>query len=651
MLNRLVVALAYALALGLAIPGTALAQTYPAKPIRLIIPFPPGGSADTIARLLAQEMSKSLGQPVVAENRPGAGGNIGVDVVAKSTPDGYTIGLAAAGALVINQHLMGKLPYDPVKDLAPVSKLADIPIVVAVANSTPAGSVQDLIAAAKAKPGGLSFGSAGNGTAMHLSGELFKQMAGVDMTHVPYKGSAPAVTDLVSGQLPVAFVDLVSALPQIRAGRVKGLAVASGKRDDHRARPADDRRGGRAGLRRGRLVRAGRAGGHAARYRREAQRRDGAHHGAARSARPRARYRRRARDRHGRRVRRVHRDRAPEVGAGGEGVRREGELASQRRRSMVPVIDVHTHMLTHEWVKMLESHGQPHYTLQEVRGGLRAIHLDGAPFMTPVPAMFDWDLRVANMSECGVDIAVVSLTCPNVFWGGPGRASRPRGHERRDGEGADRVPGPHPLVRSLPWQHAELATEELEARARAGRIRRDGARQHRRQAAHRSRVRAGVEGDRRESAAGAGSPDRAARRRRDGDARVPAHRADRLHVRHVARDLALILDGFFDRFPNLKLIASHGAGALPYLIGRLDICWDNIPACRAKTTERPSSYMRRVYADSVVFAQDALEMACACAGRTTCCTARTTRTPSATWRAASPASTGWRATSGTRCAG
>ncbi len=144
-------------------------------------------------------MSKSLGQPVVAENRPGAGGNIGVDVVAKSAPDGYTIGLAAAGALVINQQLMGKLPYDPVKDVAPVSKLADIPIVGAVANSTPVGSVQDLIAAAKAKPGGLAFGSAGNGTAMQLSGELFKQMASVDMTHVPYKGSAPAVTELVSG--------------------------------------------------------------------------------------------------------------------------------------------------------------------------------------------------------------------------------------------------------------------------------------------------------------------------------------------------------------------------------------------------------------------------------------------------------------------
>jgi tripartite-type tricarboxylate transporter receptor subunit TctC len=230
MLGRLVMAVAHVLASGLVAIGPAFAQTYPAKPVRLIIPFPPGGSADTIARLLAQEMSKTFGQPVVAENRPGAGGNIGVDVVAKSAPDGYTIGLAAAGALVINQHLMGKLPYDPVKDLAPVAKLADIPIVVAVANSMPVGSVQDLIAAAKAKPGGLAFGSAGNGTAMHLSGELFKIMAGVDMTHVPYKGSGPAVTDLASGQLPVGFIDLVSALPQIRAGRVKGLAVASGKR-------------------------------------------------------------------------------------------------------------------------------------------------------------------------------------------------------------------------------------------------------------------------------------------------------------------------------------------------------------------------------------------------------------------------------------
>jgi len=214
----------------LSLSSGAFAQSYPFKPIRFIAPFPPGGSADTIARLLAQEMTKSFGQQVVVENRPGAGGNIGVELVAKSPPDGYTVGIGAAGALAINQSLMGKLPYDPQKDLAAVAKLADIPIVLAVANATSAASVRDLIAAAKAKPGTLSFASAGNGTAMHLSGELFKLMAGVDMAHVPYKGSSPAVTDLVSGQVPVAFVDLSSALPQIRAGRIRGLAVASGTR-------------------------------------------------------------------------------------------------------------------------------------------------------------------------------------------------------------------------------------------------------------------------------------------------------------------------------------------------------------------------------------------------------------------------------------
>jgi tripartite-type tricarboxylate transporter receptor subunit TctC len=211
-------------------PSTGSGHAYPAKPVRLLIPFPPGGSADTIARLLAQEMTKSLGQPVVAENRPGAGGNIGVDAVAKSAPDGYTVGLAAAGALAINQHLMGKLPYDPVKDLAPVAKLADIPIVLIAANTARVGSVNELIAAAKAAPGTLAYGSAGSGTAFHLAGELFKQMAGVELTHVPYKGSAPAMTDVVAGQLPLAFVDLVSALPQIRAGKVKGLGVASAQR-------------------------------------------------------------------------------------------------------------------------------------------------------------------------------------------------------------------------------------------------------------------------------------------------------------------------------------------------------------------------------------------------------------------------------------
>jgi tripartite-type tricarboxylate transporter receptor subunit TctC len=222
--------LAAALCAALSLASGAFAQSYPSKPIRFIAPFPPGGSADTIARVLAQEMAKSFGQQVVVENRPGAGGNIGVELIARSPPDGYTVGIGAAGALAINQSLMGKLPYDPQKDLAAVAKLADIPIVLAVANSTPVASVGDLIAAAKAKPGALSFASAGNGTAMHLSGELFKLLAGVDMAHVPYKGSSPAVTDLVSGQVPVAFVDLSSALPQIRAGRIRGLAVASGTR-------------------------------------------------------------------------------------------------------------------------------------------------------------------------------------------------------------------------------------------------------------------------------------------------------------------------------------------------------------------------------------------------------------------------------------
>jgi tripartite-type tricarboxylate transporter receptor subunit TctC len=217
---------------GLAIATGAFGQAppYPSKPIRFIAPFPPGGSADTIGRLLAEALAKRLGQPVLVENRPGAGGNIGVDLVAKSPPDGYTIGIGAAGALVINQSLMGKLPYDPLKDLAPVSKLADIPIVLAAAAATPAASVGEVIAVAKAKPGVLSFASAGNGTAMHLSGELFKLMAGVDIVHIPYKGSGPATTDLVAGQVPLAFVDLASALPQIRAGRIRGLGVASGKR-------------------------------------------------------------------------------------------------------------------------------------------------------------------------------------------------------------------------------------------------------------------------------------------------------------------------------------------------------------------------------------------------------------------------------------
>jgi tripartite-type tricarboxylate transporter receptor subunit TctC len=196
--------------------GHAAAQgAWPAKPIRFIVSFPPGGSSDLVARAMAPRMGERLGQQVLVENRPGAGGNIGVDAVVKSAPDGHTIGLAAAGALSINPHLYPNMPFDPLKDLAPVSLLAVIPIVIA---SSPggAGSVRELIAAARAQPGRLSFGTTGNGLAMHLAGELLKMMAGIDMVHVPYKGSGPAAADLAGGQIPLAIVDLTSALPHVK---------------------------------------------------------------------------------------------------------------------------------------------------------------------------------------------------------------------------------------------------------------------------------------------------------------------------------------------------------------------------------------------------------------------------------------------------
>ena len=274
----------------------------------------------------------------------------------------------------------------------------------------------------------------------------------------------------------------------------------------------------------------------------------------------------------------------------------------------MPVIDVHTHMLSHEWMKLLEAHGG-RYTLQEVRGGLRAIHLDGAPFMTPVPPMFDWDLRVKNMSKARVDVAVVSLTCPNVFWGDAEtslKAARHMNDEFAKAQAAhrDRIR----WFASLPWQHAALAVEELK-RARQ-------------QGAVGVMVLANIDGK------PLTDPSFAPVWQAIDDAALPVlvHptappgvAAMGMHEFQLTASIGFtfdtslaiarcILDGFLDRFPNLKLIAAHGGGALPYLIGRLDICWDNIPAARAKTVERPSNYIRRVYADSVVFTQDALEM-------------------------------------------
>jgi len=207
----------------------AHAQDYPAKPIRYVVPFPPGGSSDLIARAIAPRMSEKMGQQVVIENRAGAGGMIGVDIVAKAPPDGYTIGLAAAGALSSNIHLYPSMPFNPEKDLAPVTMLAIIPFFL-VAHPSQPGTLHELIAAAKAKPGALAVGYGGNGSTMHLAGELFNMMAGVKLQPVPYKGSGPVSTDVLGGQVPLGIVDVPSAIAHVRAGKMRALAVTSKRR-------------------------------------------------------------------------------------------------------------------------------------------------------------------------------------------------------------------------------------------------------------------------------------------------------------------------------------------------------------------------------------------------------------------------------------
>jgi len=208
----------------------AWAQAYPTKPIRLVVPFPAGGTTDILAREVGQRLSMTLGQPVVIDNRPGAAGNIGADLVAKSAPDGYTLLMGTVGTHAINASLYAKMPYDHVKDFAPVILVAGVPNVLEVNPALPVNSVADLIKLAKAKPGQINFASSGSGTSIHLSGELFKTMAGVDMTHVPYKGSAPAITDLIGGKVQVMFDNLPSSLQFIKAGKLRAIAVTSAKR-------------------------------------------------------------------------------------------------------------------------------------------------------------------------------------------------------------------------------------------------------------------------------------------------------------------------------------------------------------------------------------------------------------------------------------
>ena len=220
---------------GLALQWVATAQaqvpgTYPSKPIKLVVPFPAGGPLDAAGRAIGQKLSDAWGQPVVVENKPGAGGNIGADAVAKSPADGYTLLMGALSTHAVNPHLYAKIPYDALKDFAPVTLVAVTPNVLVLNPSVPANSVAELIALAKASPGKLSFASGSNGSAGHLAGELFKSLAKVDIVHVPYKGGAPAMQDLLGGQVQFMFDNLANSTAQIKAGKLKAFAVTTAKR-------------------------------------------------------------------------------------------------------------------------------------------------------------------------------------------------------------------------------------------------------------------------------------------------------------------------------------------------------------------------------------------------------------------------------------
>ena len=213
--------------------GAALAQSpqpYPNRPVRLLLHFPPGGSTDLVARIISPPLAERLGKPVVVENRPGAAGIVASELTAKAPPDGHTLYMATASSLAHNPLLFAKLPYDPAKDFAPITLLVTSPFIIAVHPSNPVNSVRELIAVVRSKPGEMAFASGGNASGMHLAGELFRILAGLKMTHVPYKGNGPALQDLAGGQVPIAFTDLGSTSGLLKSGRIKILALATKQR-------------------------------------------------------------------------------------------------------------------------------------------------------------------------------------------------------------------------------------------------------------------------------------------------------------------------------------------------------------------------------------------------------------------------------------
>jgi tripartite-type tricarboxylate transporter receptor subunit TctC len=215
-----------------ALPAIAAdAQSYPSKPIRIIVPFPPGGISDVMSRVFGQKFTDAWNQPVIVENRAGAGGNIGTEIVAKSPPDGYTLVMGSIGTHAVNVSLFSKLPYDPVRDFAPVALVIEADGLLVLHPSVPVKTVKDLIALARARPGQLVYASAGNGTAAHLAGELFKSMAKIDLVHIPYKGNVPAISDLVGGQTSMLFATLPTVLPLAKAGKLHALAVTGAQRN------------------------------------------------------------------------------------------------------------------------------------------------------------------------------------------------------------------------------------------------------------------------------------------------------------------------------------------------------------------------------------------------------------------------------------